>query len=168
MALCRELLVSSCPARFSVHRVVLSAALSACQAVASAWLAVLSDCPATLPICRAVPSAELSACQAVSSGCRCVPSDCPVTLSVCRAVPSAELSAWRAVLSACQAAPWFSLFSPVPPLENWSVLQEKPMRVRWLANVISISSNSLGMVAFTIGVRRLEEQDCDQNQQGWW
>src|SRR6266516_4890134 len=205
MALFREFLVSTCRARLLVHRLVLSAALSACQAVSSAWCALLSDCPAALSVCRAVPSAPLLVWQAVSSGwrnvlvdspatlsaCRAVPSapllvcqalssgwrnvssDCPATLSACRGVPLAPLSAcqavssaWRAVLSACQAAPWLSHFSPVPRLENWSVLPGKPMRVRPLASVISISSNSSGMVICSTSARRLGGQDRQQGQHG--
>src|SRR5436190_2256314 len=123
MALFREFLVSTCRARLLVHRLVLSAALSACQAVSSAWCALLSDC------------------QAVSS-------------------------AWRAVLSACQAAPWLSHFSPVPRLENWSVLPGKPMRVRPLASVISISSNSSGMVPCSTSAHGLGGEDREQGQHG--
>src|SRR6266516_1237727 len=173
MALFREFLVSTCRARLLVHRLVLSAALSACQAVSSAWCALLSDCPAALSVCRAVPSAPLLVCQALSSGWRNVSSDCPATLSACRGVPLAPLSAcqavssaWRAVLSACQAAPWLSHFSPVPRLENWSVLPGKPMRVRPLASVISISSNSSGMVICSTSARRLGGQDRQQGQHG--
>src|SRR5437773_1487695 len=109
MALFREFLVSTCRARLLVHRLVLSAALSACQAVSSAW--------------------------------------------------------W-AVLSACQAAPWLSHFSPVPRLENWSVLPGKPMRVRPLASVISISSNSSGMVPCSTSAHGLGGEDREQGQHG--
>jgi hypothetical protein len=72
---------------------------------------------------------------------------------------------WRAVPSACQAAPSFSLFSPVLLLENWSILPGKPMRVRLLASVIWISSNSSGMVPFITGARKPGTRDRDQNQQ---
>ena len=40
------------------------------------------------------------------------------------------------------------------------------MRVRPLASVISISSNSSGMVLCSTGARTLGGQDRDQNQQG--
>ena len=172
MALFRELPVSSGPARGLVHRTVSQAAMCACQAVSSAWRTVPPACPATLSVCRAALWAALSAFQAMSSAglavlsvalsvCQVAPlawrtilSDCPATLSIRRAVLSVALSvcqsvasAWRAVPSPCQAAPLFSLSSPGPPLENWPVLQEKPMRVRPRANAISISSNSLQIVS---------------------
>src|SRR3989454_703235 len=141
MALFREFSISTCRARLLVHRLVMLVALSACQAGGAAWRALLSDCPTALSVCRGVPSVPLLACQAVSS-------------------------VWRAVLSACQAAPWLSHFSPVPRLENRSGLPGKPMRLRPLASVISISSNSSGMVPCSTSARRLGGQGRDQNQQG--